>query len=271
MLDAHENLRCGEETIVVPFILGDRERWSKGMLIGTRVTDEVVDAAVSAFISEIIAKHGAPAQRYCNKDPFSAWHYEYLGKLYPNAKFLLVVRDPRAVVHSILSRQLPVSGFITSDIEGCFRVWNSHMEKMIKQCKSVGDRCLLVHYESLVLTPREEMTDILEFLEEPFSEKVLEHEKLIGTDIQLNPLEFSTGQVTQRLYQSALHLWKNYFSESLLRKVRELAPLMEGIRLRAQCTRPGLCAVPQHQAMMISTPIATQPNFSRSRQYKCLV
>ena len=55
----------------------------------------------------MIAKHGEPAPRLCNKDPFALKSMVELTNMFPNAKFLLMVRDGRAVVHSIMSRKVP--------------------------------------------------------------------------------------------------------------------------------------------------------------------
>jgi len=54
----------------------------------------------------VIAKHGEPAPRLCNKDPFALKSMVELTKMFPNAKFLLMIRDGRAVVHSIMSRKV---------------------------------------------------------------------------------------------------------------------------------------------------------------------
>lgn len=111
LLDAHPEIRCGEETRVVPRILGFRQQWMKAPFESRRlkeagVSSEVLDSAVAAFILEIIAKHGSPAGRLCNKDPFTLRSAVYLKQLFPSAKFIFMVRDGRAVVHSIISRKV---------------------------------------------------------------------------------------------------------------------------------------------------------------------
>ena len=64
---------------------------------------------------EIIVRHGKPAERLCNKDPFTLKSTKYLIELFPNARFILMLRDGRATAHSIISRQVTISGFdITS-------------------------------------------------------------------------------------------------------------------------------------------------------------
>jgi len=115
MLDAHPLVRCGEETRVIPRILALRAQWKKSekewrRLEEAGVNDEVINAAVSSFIVQVIAGHGAPAQRLCNKDPFTLKSTFYLSELFPNSKFVLMIRDGRATVHSIISRKVTITG-----------------------------------------------------------------------------------------------------------------------------------------------------------------
>ena len=138
MMDAHPDIRCGEETRVIPRILGMRTQWEKSAVEKKRleeagVTNEVMDSAVRAFILEIIAKHGVPAPRLCNKDPFTLKSTVYLSKQFPNAKFLLMVRDGRAVIHSIITRKVTISGFDLKSYRKCLQKWNSALETMYAQ------------------------------------------------------------------------------------------------------------------------------------------
>nr|KAG5707044.1 hypothetical protein BaRGS_019649 [Batillaria attramentaria] len=115
MLDAHPDVRCGEETRVIPRILGMRTQWErapveKKRLEAAGVTGEVLDSAVRAFILEIVAKHGEAAPRLCNKDPFTLKSAIYLSQQFPRSKFILMIRDGRAVVHSIITRKVTISG-----------------------------------------------------------------------------------------------------------------------------------------------------------------
>lgn len=111
LLDAHPDIRCGEETRVVPRILGLRQQWMKAPFESRRlqeagVTSDVLDSAVAAFILEIIAKHGPPSTRLCNKDPFTLRTAMYLKQIFPNSKFIFMIRDGRAVVHSLMTRKV---------------------------------------------------------------------------------------------------------------------------------------------------------------------
>lgn len=186
MLDAHPDVRCGEETRIIPRILAMRQAWSKSgsekmRLDEAGVTDQVMDAAVQAFILEIIAKHGEPAKLLCNKDPFTLKSSVYLSKLFPNSKFLLMIRDGRASVHSMITRKITIAGFDLNSYRDCLTKWNKAIEIMYAQCLEIGVRkCLPVYYEQLVLHPKQTMQAIIEFLSIPWDDAVLHHEELIG-------------------------------------------------------------------------------------------
>lgn len=169
-----------------------------------------MDSAIAAFCLEVIARHGEPAPRLCNKDPLTLKSAVYLSELFPASKFIFMVRDGRATVHSIISRkvkenrtenknsfsfffflhvffiikknfQVTITGFDLSSYRQCLTKWNNAIHIMHKQCMQVGSsRCLMVYYEQLVLHPSESMHKILEFLDVPWNESVLHHEEQIN-------------------------------------------------------------------------------------------
>uniref|UniRef100_A0A4W5JGL7 Protein-tyrosine sulfotransferase n=1 Tax=Hucho hucho TaxID=62062 RepID=A0A4W5JGL7_9TELE len=185
MMDAHPEVRCGEETRVIPRILAMKQMWSRSgrekmRLDEAGVTDEVLDAAMQAFLLEIIVKHGEPANFLCNKDPFALKSLSYLAKIFPHAKFVLMIRDGRASVHSMISRKVTIAGFDLGSYRDCLTKWNRAIETMYTQCLEASDKCLPVHYEQLVLHPEKWMRTLLKFLDIPWNEAVLHHEELIG-------------------------------------------------------------------------------------------
>ena len=186
MLDAHPDVRCGEETRVIPRILGLKNQWQKSdkeskRLLEAGLSDDVLSSAIGAFILEVIAKHAEPAARLCNKDPFTLKYLNDLSKMFPNARYLLMIRDGRAVVHSIISRAVTISGFDIKNFRSCLEKWNAAVESMYTLCMKVGpSHCLPVYYEQLVLHPEKIMRQILDFLEIPWADGVLHHEEYIN-------------------------------------------------------------------------------------------
>ncbi|XP_029075024.1 protein-tyrosine sulfotransferase 2 isoform X2 [Monodon monoceros] len=234
MLDAHPEVRCGEETRIIPRVLAMRQAWSKSgreklRLDEAGVTDEVLDAAMQAFILEVIAKHGEPARVLCNKDPFTLKSSVYLSRLFPNSKFLLMVRDGRASVHSMITRKVTIAGFDLSSYRDCLAKWNKAIEVMYAQCMEVGeDKCLPVYYEQLVLHPRRSLKLILDFLGISWSDAVLHHEDLIGKPggVSLSKIERSTDQVIKPVNLEALSKWTGHIPGDVLRDMAQIAPML---------------------------------------------
>lgn len=234
MLDAHPDIRCGEETRVIPRILQMRQQWLKSKKESARLTEaglgkEVLDSAIAAFVLEIIAKHGEAAPRLCNKDPFTLKSASYLSELFPNAKFLMMVRDGRATVHSIISRQVTISGFDLTSYRQCLTKWNAAVQTMYLQCRDVGPkRCMPVYYEQLVLHPRQWMEKVLDFLDIPWNDSVLHHEQFINKPggISLSKMERSTDQVIKPVNLEALSKWVGKMPDDVVRDMADIAPML---------------------------------------------
>ena len=76
---------------------------------------------------------------------------------------------------------MTITGFDLSSPRQCLRRWNTVVDTMDQQCEELGDSwCLRVPYELLVLEPRRWMQRILGFLEVPWNETVLHHERTIN-------------------------------------------------------------------------------------------
>ncbi|KYO32087.1 protein-tyrosine sulfotransferase 1 [Alligator mississippiensis] len=229
MLDAHPDIRCGEETRVIPRILAVKQMWARSSKEKIRldeagVTDEVLDSAMQAFLLEIIVKHGEPAPYLCNKDPFALKSLTYLARIFPNAKFLLMVRDGRASVHSMISRKVTIAGFDLNSYRDCLTKWNRAIETMYNQCMEVGfERCMLVHYEQLVLHPERWMRTLLKFLHIPWNQAVLHHEEMIGKagGVSLSKVERSTDQQNLATIHMPIH-------QTMESQIKKFSKTLEG-------------------------------------------
>ncbi|KAG7476894.1 hypothetical protein MATL_G00087640 [Megalops atlanticus] len=234
MLDAHPDIRCGEETRVIPRLLALRQAWGRSgqerqRLEEAGVSQEVLDSAVTAFLLEVIARHGEPAPLLCNKDPFTLKSALYLSEIFPNSKFLLMLRDGRAAVHSMISRRVTIAGFDLSSYRDCLTKWSRAVESMLAQCMEVGSkRCLTVRYESLVLQPRATMEGVLRFLGVPWHEGVLHHEDAIGQlgGVSLSKIERSTDQVIKPVNLEALTRWVGHIPDDVLADMAKVAPML---------------------------------------------
>ena len=106
------------------------------------------------------------------KTPDNLGYFAHLALLFPQAKFLHVVRDARdcatsAWFHNMrvnpesLVRRFPniesFAGHIATD-------WKNRVELGLRFCAAYPNRCLIVHYERMFLQPRDTLDAILRFL-----------------------------------------------------------------------------------------------------------
>jgi len=234
MLDAHPDVRCGEETRVVPRLLQMRSHWKKSQKESMRLeeaglTDDVLASAISSFILEVVARHGEPAPRLCNKDPFTLKSGQYLRELFPNSKFLFMVRDGRATVHSIISRKVTITGFDLKSYRQCLTKWNAAISAMNDECKALGPKhCLPVIYEQMVLHPEQWLRKISNFLEVPWNDAVLHHEEQINKKggISLSKVERSSDQVIKPVNLDALSKWVGHIPDDVVEDMANIAPML---------------------------------------------
>nr|XP_012616603.1 protein-tyrosine sulfotransferase 2-like [Microcebus murinus] len=235
MLDAHPEVRCGQETRIIPRVLALRQAWARPGAAGEEeeeggpVPAAVLDAATQAFILQVVARHGEPARVLCNKDPFTLRSAVYLAGLFPGAKFLLMLRDGRASVHSMITRRVTVAGFDLGSYRDCLARWSQAVQAMHAQCAALGRaRCLPVRYEQLVLHPRRSLERVLAFLGLAWSDAVLHHEDLVGRPggVALSKVEPSTEQVIKPVNLQALSRWAGHLPADVVRDMARIAPML---------------------------------------------
>ena len=246
ILDSHRLVRCGEESRIIPRLVQMRENWlrtekERERLAQGGVDDKVINAAVSAFILETMAQHGEPAPVLCNKDPMTLKSGAYLSRLFPNSKWLFMMRDGRAVIHSVISRQVTITGYKLDSPRDCLAKWSGLVENMNKQCNEIGPtRCMIVYYEQLVLHPRRWISLILDFLDLPWEDAVLHHEEHINKPggVRVSMVERSSDQIIKPINVDALTAWVGHYPQDVLADMAELAPSLAKFGYDPQANPP---------------------------------
>ena len=181
LLDAHPDIRCGEETRLVPRLLMMMSRLRSIPLETKRleeagITGSLIDTAFKKMFETIIVGHGSYAKYLCDKDPLALKSMTDLERLFPTAKFILMIRDGRATTNSIMTRKVTIAGVDIKQIGNVMDFWQKCLTDMIKQCDSVGSgKCLQVYYEKLVTSPKVELERLMRFLNIPLHEDMLRH------------------------------------------------------------------------------------------------
>ncbi|RCN42750.1 hypothetical protein ANCCAN_11298 [Ancylostoma caninum] len=119
-----------------------------------------------------------------------------------------------------------------------FKTWNIQFTRMFNECERMKEACLKVYYERLVQQTAKEARRILKFLGVPWSEDVLRHQDKIGKEVKLNPIEYSTSQVKEKIYKKALTSWFGYFPDNILNDINTIAPMLRQLGYDTSARKP---------------------------------
>ncbi|KAF8563682.1 hypothetical protein P879_07604 [Paragonimus westermani] len=232
LLDAHPWINCGAEPMIILHLLEKRaemirlhlERAKKANIYPT-----ALNKATAAFIFEMATNMVSEAKIYCQKQPWLFMYLDFLSAVFPQAKFVHMLRDGRAVVASTIERRF-YSGYTANNPHDGIKEWDRNVRTMLGNCQKIGpERCYTVWYEKLVMDPEKEMRDVLAFLEVPWDPIVLRHETVLSNISYLSPFEASTMQVKRPIHIESLFKWASSNSSLpswLVKNATEYSPLL---------------------------------------------
>ncbi len=174
ILDSHDRIAIPQETgfmraynahQFIPLKWSGRN-WAKRM----GWTRQELDEELAGFYERIFRRYAdrQGKQRWGDKTPLHTWHVDGMARLFPDAVFIAIVRHPGGSVGSNMTR-----------FGHSFRRAVTHVEKYLReiarQAGRHGDRFAVVRYEELVLRPEALLRELLDWLGEPWCDRVLEH------------------------------------------------------------------------------------------------
>jgi hypothetical protein len=177
MLDSHERIAIPQETGFLRLAMA--HEWVPYWELGDQwhrhlgLTDDALMARLAEFYGGLFASYAETRgkQRWGDKTPFHVWHLELAARMFPQLQVIGIVRHPGAVVSSLRRR-------FRRRLSRATRHWIRSTTLMIQEAVELGDRCVLLRYEDLVLAPEATMRPLLEWLGEPWSDQVLTHHQM---------------------------------------------------------------------------------------------
>jgi hypothetical protein len=108
------------------------------------------------------------AQRWGDKSPIYTTYVSKIGKLFPSAQFVHIIRDGRDVALSMMKAYQGVR-FFYMDLCYAASSWQRRVQKARTEGAKLGkDRYIELHYEELTANPEKTLVKLCRFLEEPF-------------------------------------------------------------------------------------------------------
>ena len=187
ILDSHADVCGGPEFDNIPSIITLRNMMLDSLKKGRTdvfMTREYLDSQIAEFIESFLLPYADRRQRrlVSEKTPFNVLVFGELLELFPAARLILCVRDPRAIAASMLkvgeraaSKNQKYHPF-TLDVDAAIDA--------VQQCLGKGfdvvphERVFISKYEELVAKPEPSVRRLCDFLAIPFSDTMLHPERI---------------------------------------------------------------------------------------------
>jgi hypothetical protein len=177
ILDSHPRIAIGAETGFMGALLANRRipGWKHGAEWFGRIgwTEEELDARLREFYSGMFERHarsqGKP--RWGDKTPFHTSHMEVMGRVFPDAAFVGIVRHPGAVAAS-LHRSFHYA------FDEAVQYWCDVNRQMLTAAAGLGDRFTLCRYEDLVSDSESVLRELMPAIGEEFDAALLRHHEV---------------------------------------------------------------------------------------------
>ncbi|MBL8745962.1 MAG: sulfotransferase [Phycisphaerae bacterium] len=176
------------------------------------LTDAEIIALRDRYWNRITAELGADAlagKRLVDKHPMNTVNLFTARRIFPDAKVIVSIRDPRDVILSCfmhLSRT-PMAVVYFKDLESAARLYERVMGLWFHMRTALGLPWIEVKYEDLVDDAEGTARKVLDFLGEPWDDSVL---RFTERSRQKTMRSTSYQQVSQGLYTRAKGRWRAY-------------------------------------------------------------
>jgi len=215
ILDSHSRIACGPELKVIPCVA---DLWAEfrtkyaPFLAESRMGESEVDEIFRGFIVNLLE----PLRRYegkarvAEKSPNNVFYFTHLHRIFPDARFLHMLRDGRDVVASLLTMRwttpegAPVD--YTRDARLAARYWARAVRagREFAQETAGASHYREIRYEELVTRPESYLRALFAYLEEAWEPAVMryhEHPRALGG-------ESSAEQVTRAIHGDSMGRWQ---------------------------------------------------------------
>jgi tetratricopeptide (TPR) repeat protein len=149
---------------------------------------------------------------FVDKYPLNTLKLPLIARLFPDARIIFAVRDPRDVVLSAFRRQFRMSApmYELLTLEGTATYYDAVMRYADRCIRLLGLSMLEVHHEDLVADFRGQLDGICRFLGLPWHDAMMEFAPRSKTRPRATP---STAQLARGLDQKTVGQWRRYANE----------------------------------------------------------
>ncbi|MBI1858444.1 MAG: sulfotransferase [Candidatus Melainabacteria bacterium] len=160
----------------------------------------------------------AHKKRWADKSAINMFNMKKILKLYPDAKFIEIYRDPRGVFYSWT--RCPFPFFRLTTPLGCIQRWLKAAHLGEKLQEQYPNQYYRVKYEALIQNPADELERICNFIEEEFDPNMLNFKTYNSSFKEYNGKEGFDNRRTDH-WKAGLSISELIFIDSITKKHRE--------------------------------------------------
>jgi hypothetical protein len=177
ILDSHPSIAVPAETGFMGALAATRripnwnygERWFERLGWSEEEFDELLHNFYVGLFDRFARDQGK--SRWGEKTPFHTAHLATMGKVFPDAQFVGIVRHPGAVASSLRKR-------FHYTFPEALAYWLTTNLEMVRGASGLGQRFVLCRYEDLVEDGEPVLRQLTSFLGEPWAPEMLEHHRV---------------------------------------------------------------------------------------------
>ncbi len=217
MLDCHPSICCGPELKILSRV-ADMYRFMTTAAPTVLAAYKLSNAEFAAQLRQLVESMVTPLRlstgklRWGEKTPVNILHFAELAEVFPDGRFIHVVRDGRDVTCSLVTMDWNRPGGtekleFVQNMSNAAAYWNQAVRSGLHAATlpKLAGRILLVRYEQLVNNAEATLREVLNFVGEAWDPAVLDYHQKNRED---EPIEASTPQIARPVYRSSIGRWK---------------------------------------------------------------
>lgn len=225
VLDAHPNatsadeLQIMTELVYLPLMHG-REQNATVPAVLDSLTGKEIDGARRTYYHAMQGALREPiaSRLLIDKNPELTMLLPVIARVFPEMRVLFALRDPRDVVVSCFMQRLPLNAVSVHylSLEATAKKYAASMRAWLKIRPWIRNPWMEIRYEETVVDLEAQARRVLEFLQLPWDDRVLEYHRRAREKHVHSP---TYEAVTRPVYSGAVGRWRNY--------ARQLEPFLE--------------------------------------------